>query len=62
MRSKCTDVPIFLAQENTKNITKRHGYYFYSLYADTLPLRQLTPHILGRGDSEGRHYTHICIS
>ena len=35
MRSACTDVPIFLAQKNTK---KRHGFYFYPLYADTVPL------------------------
>ena len=38
MRSACMDVPIFLAQKNTKNITKRHGFYFYPLYADTVPL------------------------
>ena len=38
MRSTCTDVPIFLAQKNTKNVTKRHGFYFYLLYADTVPL------------------------
>ena len=28
MRSAYTDVPIFLAQKNTKNVTKRHGFYF----------------------------------
>ena len=28
MRSMYTDVPIFLAQKNTKNVTKRHGFYF----------------------------------
>ena len=36
VRSMYTDVPIFLAQKNTNNITKRHG--FYPLYADTVPL------------------------
>ena len=33
------DVPIFLAQKNTKNVTKRHSFYFSLLYADTVPLR-----------------------
>ena len=37
-RSAYTDVPIFLAQKNTKNVTKRNGFYFYPLYADTVPL------------------------
>ena len=27
MRSAYTDIPIFLAQKNTKNVTKRYGYY-----------------------------------
>ena len=27
MRSAYMDVPIFLAQKNTKNVSKRHGYY-----------------------------------
>ena len=37
-RSAYTDIPIFLAQKNTKNVTKRHSFYFYPLYADTVPL------------------------
>ena len=28
MKSEYMDVPIFLAQKNTKNITKRHDFYF----------------------------------
>ena len=38
MQSAYTDVPIFLSQKNTKNVTKRHGFYFYPLYVDTVPL------------------------
>ena len=29
---------VLISQENTKNVTKSHGYYFYPLYAGTLPL------------------------
>ena len=37
--SAYTDIPIFLTQKNTKkNVTKRHGFYFYPLYSDTVPL------------------------
>ena len=39
MRSAYTDIPIFLAQKNTKKVTKHHGFYFYLLYADTVPLK-----------------------
>ena len=28
MRSKYTDVSIFLALENAKNVTKRHDFFF----------------------------------
>ena len=38
-RSAYTDISIFLAQKNTKNVTKHHGFYFYPLYADTVPLK-----------------------
>ena len=41
MRSVYTERFHFLAQENTKNVTKCHGFYFYSLYADTVPLRHV---------------------
>ena len=38
MRSVYTERFHFLAQENTNNVTERHGFYFYPLYADTVPL------------------------
>ena len=43
-RNAYTDVPIFLVQKNTKNITERHGFYFYPLYADTEPLINFCDH------------------
>ena len=44
-RSVYTDVPIFLAQ---KNVTKRHGFYFYPLYANTVPISQLRAFTCGQ--------------
>ena len=37
-QSAYTDILIFLAQKNTENVTKRHSFYYYPLYADTVPL------------------------
>ena len=36
-QSAYMDAPIFLAQK-IQNVIKRHGFYFYPLYADTVPL------------------------
>ena len=38
IRSQYTNVSIFLGLENTENVTKRHHFYFYPLYTDTVPL------------------------
>lgn len=37
-RSTYTNLPIFLVHKNTKDVTKRHSFYYYRLYANTVPL------------------------
>ena len=33
---------VLVALKKKKNVTKRHGFYFYPLYADTVPLNAKT--------------------